>query len=161
MPKRGGTLAIFMYYWMNSENIHVLWVTSEQHSLPVMLLELCVHHGKSGRWYNQPCYLEPQLCTLACHPRRLFYCCYTGRPPKTRRQRETNATCGPATEVTHLRLNQPPVFAVVRWLILLTTAVKLTTVQCHVALILSVSLNGRVDLILSTSPTGHVDLGIL
>ena len=27
VPKRGGTLAIFMYYyWMNSENIHVLWV---------------------------------------------------------------------------------------------------------------------------------------
>ena len=29
VPKRGGTLAV---NWMNSENIHILWVTSGQHS---------------------------------------------------------------------------------------------------------------------------------
>ena len=26
VPKGGGTLAVFMYYWMNSGNIHVVWV---------------------------------------------------------------------------------------------------------------------------------------
>ena len=26
VPKGGGTLTIIMYYWMNSQNIHVLWV---------------------------------------------------------------------------------------------------------------------------------------
>ena len=36
---------------------------------------------------RSPYYLEPQLCALACHPRRLFYRCYTGRPLKTCRQR--------------------------------------------------------------------------
>ena len=30
--KRGVTLAIFMYYWMNSGNISVLWVNLEQYS---------------------------------------------------------------------------------------------------------------------------------
>ena len=34
VPKRGGSLAIFMYYWKNSGNIHVLLVTSGQHSCP-------------------------------------------------------------------------------------------------------------------------------
>ena len=32
-------------------------------------------------------YLEPQLFALACRPRRFHYHWYTGRPPKTQRQR--------------------------------------------------------------------------
>ena len=34
VPKWGGSLAIFMYYWENSGNIHVLLVTSGQHLCP-------------------------------------------------------------------------------------------------------------------------------
>ena len=36
---------------------------------------------------RSPCYLEPQFCALTCYPRRLFYRCYSGRLPKTHRQR--------------------------------------------------------------------------
>ena len=42
VPKRGGTLAIFMYYyWMNSENIHVYGLTSGHRQVSIHdLLEL-------------------------------------------------------------------------------------------------------------------------
>ena len=78
--KGGGTLAIFMYYWMNSGNIHVLWAAFMYcyRSIHVLLelwthtQDVTLHCGRSGRWYGS----------------------------------------GPATEVTHLRLNQPPVFPV-------------------------------------------------
>ena len=60
VPKWGGSLAIFMYYWKNSGNIHVLLVTSGQHSCPRVNKYSCligtfskqnIYCGKSGRWY--------------------------------------------------------------------------------------------------------------
>ena len=43
MPKTGGTLVIFMYYWMNLENIHTLRVNSLLHKYSFLIGTLNTH----------------------------------------------------------------------------------------------------------------------
>ena len=96
-PKRGGVPAIFMYYWMNSENIHVhdcsygLTYISKYSCLTGTLSTekyVYLHCGRSGRWYrprscnwgdilNQPpvlCYILGSNLNTCFRNRHYNYC---------------------------------------------------------------------------------------